>query len=72
MFIGLADHPASKPFSTLRKTVTMEIGEKYLISIAHALYSTRLHVLTLTEVVRLGVKPDGDGLLRLPPSSTRK
>ena len=45
----------------------MEIGEKYLISIAHALYSTRLHVLTLTEVVRLGVKPDGDGLMRLPP-----
>ena len=45
----------------------MEIGEKYLLSIAHALYSTRLHVLTLTEVVRLGVRPDEDGLMRLPP-----
>ena len=45
----------------------MEIGEKYLLCIAHALYSTRLHVLTLTEVVRLGITPDGDGLMRLPP-----
>ncbi len=45
----------------------MEMNEKYLLSIAHALYSTRLHLLTLTEVVRLNIKPDGDGLMRLPP-----
>ncbi len=45
----------------------MELSDKYLLSIAHALYSTRLHVLTLTEVVRLKVTPDEDGLLRLPP-----
>lgn len=46
----------------------MEMTEKYLLCIAHALYSTRLHVLTLTEVVRHRIQPDEDGLLRLPPS----
>jgi hypothetical protein len=46
----------------------MELNEKYLLCIAHALYSTRLHVLTLTEVVRHKVQPDEDGLLRLPPA----
>ena len=44
----------------------MALSEKYLLSIAHALYSTRLHVLTLTEVVRHRIEPDEDGLLRLP------
>lgn len=44
----------------------MEISEKYLLCIAHALYSTRLHLLTLTEVVRHDIKPDQDGLMRLP------
>lgn len=46
----------------------MEISEKVLLAIAHAMFSTRLHVLTLTEVVRLGIKPDEDGLMRLPPN----
>lgn len=45
----------------------MELNEKYLLSVAHALYITRLHVLTLTEVVRNKIEPDEDGLLRLPP-----
>jgi hypothetical protein len=44
----------------------MEFSEKYLLSIARALYVTRLHLLTLTEVVRHQIKPDEDGLLRLP------
>lgn len=43
------------------------MNEKYLLCIAHALYSTRLHLLTLTEVVRHEIKPDEDGLMRLPP-----
>lgn len=46
----------------------MELNEKHLLCIAHALYSTRLHVLTLTEVVRHRIQPDEDGLLRLPPA----
>lgn len=46
----------------------MELNEKYLLCIAHALYSTRLHVLTLTEVVRHRIQPDEDGLMRLPPA----
>ncbi len=50
-----------------RKVILMEMSEKYLLCIAHALYSTRLHLLTLTEVVRHGIKPDGDGLMRLTP-----
>ncbi len=43
-----------------------ELDERYLLAIARAFYSTRLHLLTLTEVVRHGIKPDEDGLLRLP------
>jgi hypothetical protein len=42
------------------------MDETYFLSIARAFYSTRLHLLTLTEVVRHGVKPDQDGLMRLP------
>ena len=32
--------------------------ERALLGIAHALFLNRLHVLRLTEVVRLGIKPD--------------
>ena len=32
--------------------------ERTVLAIAHALYMNRLHVLRLTEVVRLGIKPD--------------
>ncbi len=52
--------------------VTFEIEEKYLLAIAHAFYSNRFHMLTLTEVVRLQVKPDEDGLLKLPPEMDRE
>jgi len=41
--------------------------ERILLGIAHALFMNRLHVLRLTEVVRLGVKPDDDGILDIPP-----
>jgi hypothetical protein len=41
--------------------------ERALLGIAHALYMNRLHVLRLTEVVRLGIRPDEDGILSLPP-----
>ena len=39
------------------------IDENLLLSIARSFYSTRLHLLTLTEVVRQNIKPDEDGLL---------
>ena len=34
--------------------------ERTVVAIAHALFMNRLHVLRLTEVVRLGIKPDAD------------
>lgn len=38
------------------------------LGIARGLFMTRLHLLRLTEVVRLGVKPNEDGLMLLPSS----
>lgn len=32
--------------------------EELFLGVAHALFVNRLHVLRLTEVVRLGIKPD--------------
>lgn len=32
--------------------------EELFVGIAHALFVNRLHVLRLTEVVRLGIRPD--------------
>ena len=34
--------------------------ERTVVAIAHALFMNRLHVLRLTVVVRLGIKPDSD------------
>ncbi len=34
--------------------------DRTVIAIAHALFMNRLHVLRLTEVVRLGIKPDAN------------
>jgi hypothetical protein len=34
------------------------VHEELFLGIAHALFVNRLHVLRLTEVVRLGIKPD--------------
>lgn len=41
--------------------------ERLFLGIAHALFMNRLHVLRLTEVVRLGIKPDNeDGTMQVP------
>jgi hypothetical protein len=41
--------------------------ERTVVAIAHALFMNRLHLLRLTEVVRLGIKPDQeDANLQLP------
>lgn len=41
--------------------------ERVMLAIAHALFVNRLHVLRLTEVVRLGIQPDPeDGNMELP------
>ena len=34
------------------------VTEEIFLGIAHALFVNRLHVLRLTEVVRLGIRPD--------------
>lgn len=34
--------------------------DRTVVAIAHALFMNRLHVLRLTEVVRLGIKPDSN------------
>jgi hypothetical protein len=47
--------------------------ERALMGIAHALFLNRLHVLRLTEVVRLGVRPDKeDGIMNLPGTIDRE
>ena len=44
-----------------------QLLERTVVAVAHALFINRLHVLRLTEVVRLGVKPDPkDGELVIP------
>lgn len=49
------------------------LDERTLLGIAHALFINRLHILRLTEVVRLGVKPDSDdGTMNLPASLDRE
>lgn len=41
--------------------------EKVFLAVAHALYMNRLHLLRLTEVVRLGIRPDpDDGNMQVP------
>ncbi len=47
--------------------------ERIFLGIAHALFINRLHVLRLTEVVRLGIKPnEEDGNMVLPPGLDRE
>jgi hypothetical protein len=44
-----------------------DLLERTLLGVAHALYMNRLHLLRLTEVVRLGIKPSpDDGNMELP------
>jgi hypothetical protein len=41
--------------------------EELFLGIAHALFMNRLHVLRLTEVVRLGIRPNSeDGMMDVP------
>ena len=43
--------------------------ERTLVAVAHALFINRLHLLRLTEVVRLGIRPDdSDGNMVVPNS----
>jgi hypothetical protein len=43
------------------------VHEELFLGIAHALFMNRLHVLRLTEVVRLGIRPDAvDGNMEVP------
>lgn len=43
--------------------------EDLFLGIAHALFMNRLHVLRLTEIVRLGVRPNPeDGNMEVPPA----
>ena len=46
--------------------------EELFVGIAHALFVNRLHVLRLTEVVRLNIRPDEDDMnLEVPPELDR-
>ncbi len=40
-------------------------NQRLIVGIAHALFMNRLHLLRLTEVVRLGIRPDEDGDMHL-------
>ncbi len=47
--------------------------EELFLGIAYALFMNRLHVLRLTEVVRLGIKPNPeDGVMDVPESLDRE
>ena len=54
--------------------MVMEPGiEELFLGIAHALFVNRLHVLRLTEVVRLGIRPDpNDQNMEVPPEVDRQ
>ena len=46
--------------------------EELFLGIAHALFVNRLHVLRLTEIVRMGIKPDPhDQNMEVPPEIDR-
>jgi hypothetical protein len=38
-----------------------------IVAIARAFFMTRLHLLRLTEVVRLQIRPNEEGVMLLPP-----
>lgn len=47
-------------------------AEELFLGIAHALFVNRLHVLRLTEVVRLGIRPNPDDQnMEVPPDVDR-
>ena len=46
--------------------------EELFLGIAHALFVNRLHVLRLTEIVRLGIRPNTDDQdMEVPPELDR-
>jgi hypothetical protein len=46
--------------------------EEMFLGIAHALFVNRLHVLRLTEIVRLSIKPNADDQdMEVPPELDR-
>jgi len=48
-------------------------SEELILGIAYALFMNRLHVLRLTEVVRLGIKPSPeDGNMEVPDELDRE
>jgi hypothetical protein len=48
-------------------------NEELILGIAYALFMNRLHVLRLTEVVRLGIKPSpDDGNMEVPDELDRE
>ena len=48
------------------------VSEELFLGIAHALFVNRLHVLRLTEIVRLGIRPDpNDQNMEVPPEVDR-
>ena len=47
--------------------------EELFLGIAYALFMNRLHVLRLTEIVRLGIRPEpDDGNMEVPESLDRE
>ncbi len=49
------------------------VAEELFLGIAHALFVNRLHVLRLTEIVRLGIRPDeNDQNMEVPPEVDRE
>jgi hypothetical protein len=50
-----------------------QFAERAFVGVAHALFINRLHVLRLTEVVRLGIRPNpDDGDMIVPPEVDRE
>lgn len=43
----------------------VDLHHKTFLALARGMYMTRLHLLRLTEVVRLGVQPNEEGLMLL-------
>jgi hypothetical protein len=39
----------------------------FAMAVAKAMFADRLHVLRLTEVVRMGIRPNEDGIMVIPP-----
>ncbi|HEY3352984.1 MAG TPA: hypothetical protein VGQ83_07025 [Polyangia bacterium] len=45
----------------------MAHDEQVVLGMARAVFMNRLHLLRLTEIVRLQIRPKDDGIMSLPP-----